>query len=503
MFNRTVSGAELARLKAAREEADRAYNDALTALDRAIQATPEMPRAPAPADSIDVTPLDQLSRVVPDGGPDVGAGWRARLRALVWQFVGPLLERQEAFNAAVVGHLRNAPSPHQEISSAVAETIAVVKQHAEGSIAFQSKLVQYLQQVTPYVDSKDYEFAGLTKRETEDSRELIDGLEKRTQGLTSAIDGITDEMLKRWESMVAREKRYEAAVDEVRTGLSVVQRSSQALKRELDRILAGEGAVRKPAPTHPSPPMPPASLVANQIAGTTDAYKYVGFEDEFRGAVDEIRARQTEYVQLFDGASDVLDVGCGRGEFLDLLRERGIQGRGIDVNHEMVELCRGKGLDVSEGDALGYLQGLPDGALGGLIALQVVEHLEPSLLIRLLETAYHKLRPGSKVVLETINPACWAAFFESYIRDITHVRPLHPDTLKYLVTASGFQRATTRFSAPYPEASKLQPIAIGRLEKGALDAQVVALLETFNDNVDKINRLLFTYLDYAVVAERL
>ena len=94
----------------------------------------------------------------------------------------------------------------------------------------------------------------------------------------------------------------------------------------------------------------------------------------------------------------------------------------------------------------------PDQSLGGLFAAQVVEHLEPRYLTQLLDLAFDKLRPGAPIVLETINPACWFAFFESYIRDITHVRPLHPDTLKYLLVASGFQTVDIRYRAPYPEA---------------------------------------------------
>ena len=131
--------------------------------------------------------------------------------------------------------------------------------------------------------------------------------------------------------------------------------------------------------------------------------------------------------------------------------------------------------------------------------------MQPDYLLQLLETAYHKLRPGSKIVLETINPACWFAFFESYIRDITHVRPLHPDTLKYLLIASGFQRIDTRYLVPYPDQSKLRPIAVppdgpkATGDGGALPE----LALTFNENVTKLNRLLFTHLDYAVIGERL
>jgi O-antigen chain-terminating methyltransferase len=102
------------------------------------------------------------------------------------------------------------------------------------------------------------------------------------------------------------------------------------------------------------------------------------------------------------------------------------------------------------------------------------------------------LRPGARIVLETINPACWFAFFASYIRDVTHVRPLHPDTLSYFVQASGFQRVTVRYRAPYPEHEKLQPIPTAD-----------AVAQIVNANLEKLNRLMFTYLDYAVIGERL
>ena len=108
--------------------------------------------------------------------------------------------------------------------------------------------------------------------------------------------------------------------------------------------------------------------------------------------------------------------------------------------------------------------------------------------------AFDKLRPGAPIVLETINPACWFAFFESYIRDITHVRPLHPDTLKYLLIASGFQHVDIRYSAPYPEHDKLQPIAAS--------TSLGTVVDTLNANVERLNSLLFTWLDYAAIGRR-
>ena len=124
----------------------------------------------------------------------------------------------------------------------------------------------------------------------------------------------------------------------------------------------------------------------------------------------------------------------------------------------------------------------------------MIEHLDPRYLTSLLDAAFEKLRPGAPIVLETINPACWFAFFESYIRDITHVRAIHPDTLKYLLIATGFQQVDIRYRAPYPEHEKLQPL----LPQASLGDSV----ETLNANVEKINRLLFTWLDYAAIARR-
>jgi O-antigen chain-terminating methyltransferase len=173
----------------------------------------------------------------------------------------------------------------------------------------------------------------------------------------------------------------------------------------------------------------------------------------------------------------------------------------------MAAICRARGLEATSGEALAYLESLPDESIGGLFSAQVVEHLEPHYLMRLLDAAYHKMRPGSKIVLETINPACWYAFFSSYIRDPTHVRPLHPETLRYLLVASGFQRTELIYSAPFPEDSKLQPVRV-RTQEGEdtnqdVDDPLQRVAVVFNENVTRLNELLFTYLDYAAIGERI
>ena len=305
------------------------------------------------------------------------------------------------------------------------------------------------------------------------------------------------------EALAARERRMDQAMaamrlehDELRAAWNVLRQTNQGLVRQLAQASPAAGAEGAGVPVSgqsdsQATPAPVGASASNADA-LTDAY--VGFEDQFRGSPESIRAGLAEYVEIFAGSADVLDIGCGRGEFLALLGERGISAQGIDLNDAMVGVCRERGLRASRADALSYLRAQPPGSLGGLFAAQVVEHLEPSYLTQLLAAAFQALRPGAPVVLETINPACWFAFFESYVRDITHVRPLHPDTLRFLLVASGFERVDVRYRAPYPEHEKLQPVN----EHGPLGDAAL----TFNANVEKINRLLFTYLDYAAISRR-
>ena len=477
----------LRRLDREREEADRRYNDALTALDRAFPRPGEWP---SPRRTVDDSQLPSINDAwnIAAAAPAAQPGWRGRLSGFIWRTVAPYLQQQATFNSRLVDHLNRNAAAANEAHRRAEETTARLRDEFGRLAEFHARTIEYLQQMTAYIDTRDRRAAGGA---------LI---------LNASLSALAENIDKRWESLSVRDERADAHAraltaghDELRAILGVVQQSSLALKREVERILSGQevqGVQELPASAEKS--RQDTQLPAPGVFRSLDSYKYVGFEDQFRGSRDAIRARFESYLPFFAGAADVLDIGCGRGEFLELLAGAGVKARGIDLNHEMAELCRSRGLDVTEADAVGYLSRLPDASLGGIFAAQVVEHLQPGYLLQFLELAFHKVRPGGRIVLETLNPACWVAFFDSYIRDITHVWPLHPETLKYLVLASGFTRADLEFRSPVAAHDRLQAVA---LPNGA-DTSLADLTETFNANVEKLNSRLFTHLDYAVIGAR-
>src|SRR5262249_2957337 len=156
---------------------------------------------------------------------------------------------------------------------------------------------------------------------------------------------------------------------DLRNQVAVLQRATQMLTRRL-----GEPAVAGSAASAAvRPAVVPASAGRD---GAADDYKYVAFEDRFRGSVDDIRAKLHDYLPMFEGARGLLDIGCGGGEFLALRRTAGVPARGIDLNGEMIASARACGLDAEVADALAYVESLADGSLGGVFAAQVVEHLD-------------------------------------------------------------------------------------------------------------------------------
>lgn len=218
------------------------------------------------------------------------------------------------------------------------------------------------------------------------------------------------------------------------------------------------------------------------------SFPYDLFEDRFRGTVDDIRERQSIYLEYFKGRENVLDCGCGRGEFLSLLRSQGIPAKGIDMSAEMVSRCQRLGLDVEQADLFTYLERLPDGALDGVFCCQVIEHLTSGQLIRFVKLLRKKVRIGAPLVMETINPRMLPAVSNWFYMDLSHIRPVHPATLSFLLEINGF---------PYQN-----QLSLHRDTQNEIPELMIEGAELFNQRITKTNELLFGAQDYAIVAYR-
>lgn len=165
---------------------------------------------------------------------------------------------------------------------------------------------------------------------------------------------------------------------------------------------------------------------------------WLKFADKFRGSEDDIRQRQKMYVSRFRTHAPVLDLGCGRGEMLEIFQEAGITAHGIDSNGDCVALCQANGLDVEKADLFVYLDSLPDSSLGGVIACQVIEHLPRERLPGMIRLVQAKLRPGGLLAIETPNPECLAIFATHFYIDPTHQHPIPPILTSFYLEEAGF-----------------------------------------------------------------
>jgi SAM-dependent methyltransferase len=208
---------------------------------------------------------------------------------------------------------------------------------------------------------------------------------------------------------------------------------------------------------------------------------WLRFAGVFRGPEERIRERQKQHAARFAGAlHEVLDIGCGRGEFLEAAREAGVKARGIDASEECVALCRSKGLEAERADLFEYLERLPDRCLGGSYCAQVIEHLPPERVPAMVRLVSAKLHPGALAVFETPNPECLAIFATHFYIDPTHTRPVPAPLLRFYLEEAGFGNI---------EVERLEP--------------AVESIPALKDLPASVREALFGGLDYAMSARKL
>jgi SAM-dependent methyltransferase len=424
---------ELAQLRERLAEEERAYASFLATVD-------SLAGFPLPFENRPELPqvLEKLNQACATGAPrPEKGGVSGAIQKRAWDAVAPALERQAELNALVVQILNGFVDESAHLYGTLRNLIAA--------------MVRHLQTVLPVMDARDRVATALATTRAE---LILAAFDKRQEALARRLDGL-----------LALRARVEAAGEEV-------------------KALRGALAASAPGPA-----------VAAAAERAADDSTYVAFEGCYRGPREEIRRRLADYVAHFkEPPGPVLDLGCGRGEFLELLREAGIEARGVESNLHVVQEDRARGLPVEHGDLLGFLAAQKDGSCGGVFAAQVAEHLPPAALQRMLKESHRVLRPGGVLLLETVNPRSVVALVEVYNRDLTHERPLHPDTLSFLAAAAGFTEVRVELRSPVDAAARLQPIPTDGLPE--------RVAEALNENVVRLNAFLYGPQDYALVARR-
>lgn len=343
-------------------------------------------------------------------------------------------------------------------------------------------------------------------------------VERRLDAVEGAIRSLQSELgLLRDDRLVGVDRRFdalEASLHEVHAALTEVSATATRLRDELvpavvdrgnlliDR-LAGEldelaSLVERMLRSEPLP-VPKGDAAEREIAAAL-AEVQPRLLEAFRGDEEEIRHRLDGLLPFLREAAPVLDLGCGRGELLLLLREAGVAASGVDSDPALVQAARRRGLAAADGDALAALRALPDGSLGAVTAIHLLEHLAADTVLRLLGEVRRVLRPGGVLIAECPNPHTVRVGASEFWIDPTHRRPLPPETLRLLATASGLELERIDYLRPFPAEQRLAAAAPG--PAGDPAPEVAALSKRIDRLTGRLDELLNGPRDFMLVARR-
>lgn len=386
-------------------------------------------------------------------------------RSLTW-YTRPL----HLFQGSVIRALQNVTTILQKQSAALRETAEDIQ-----SLCGQ---VTRLEE-----EHKDLENETASLREKQ--RDVEQKLQEKQRDLEQKLQAEVDKRFGSFAQQAGRVDALVAQVAAVQEELRQAAAGARGKERDLRRLrhAVDAGNLPSPRPSAPTPPMFPSEV-------RHDAeFDYFLFEEHYRGPETVIRGRQNAYLEAFRGRQDVVDIGCGRGEFLELLRDNNITARGVELGTDQYLLCREKGLDVVQQDLFTFLESQPDASLGGLFSAQVIEHMTASAQLRFVALAYQKCSSGSPVIFETINPECVYALVHNFFVDPTHIRPVHPGMLKFAMESQGFRDVHLRFSSPVSDKS-IPRLAFNGDSEG---------LQRFNAAMEHVSELLYGDQDYAAI----
>jgi len=374
---------------------------------------------------------------------------RQMVHGEVRRYVDPIVYKQTVFNQSTERVLNCLAQSEEELDEKISEAV-------KERDAFISKINTKLENTTHELENTTYKLEN-----------KIHELENTTHELENTTHELENKIY----------EDVQTAVIAINTDIDKKAWLAQVLEKR-----AQQGLAQKSAPL---------------TSASKENANYFLFEERFRGSREEIKQRQLAFLSYFEKCSHVIDIGSGRGEFLEILKDHDIGGIGVDSDSDMVEYCRSHQLDVEHSDAIAYLETLKDKSLDGIFIDQVVEHLEPEYLIRLLALCYRKLKNGYYIVIETVNPLSLVSFFNFYL-DMSHQKPVHPYTLKFLLESSQYREIELKYYSEIPEKAKLRKI----YQSDPCTENERKFLDNYNYNIDLLNLLLWGPMDYAAIGKK-
>jgi O-antigen chain-terminating methyltransferase len=364
------------------------------------------------------------------------------------------VHRQLAENLAQISAQTVAGTERAEDQRQVIESLSLKQQ---GLAAQQNELKAgietQLSSVREYIDQSTAELAGKVEehaqRQVHQQRQQEERLAQTMAEQNRRLSDRQQQQARQAEEQSQQLRAQQERIQDLRRRQREAQTELVMQERRLASLLEG---VRQDPPGAPH-----RELFATEAEHLLDPL-YASFEDQFRGDREEVKNRLRVYLPILKDAkvaADALDVGCGRGEWLELLKHEGVQARGVDHNRVFVEQCQHIGLDVVEEDALAYLRSLPEKSLNVVTSFHLVEHLEFEELIRLLDEMIRTLRSGGLLILETPNPENFMVGSYSFYADPTHRNPIPSPTLQFLLESRGLDRVTVMKLRPW-DAAKIE-----------------------------------------------